>query len=206
MISIISFENAVASRLSEALAARVKAALSVVEPDPIGLTFHDAGELVVLAALAGEPAKSKAELETIELSTAEVVTGDGASVFLDHSSALAHPLLALWAHASIEGVFGEAIRAGTELTQLAPGAPVFDSFELIAVSGVCVAGLCRLHFAFNGSTAIFHYGDLQALTSPLAVHTKITGDALVEIGQSIRLNGIACPSAAPAQVSAETRH
>jgi hypothetical protein len=109
----------------------------------------------------------------------------GEPAMITGADARMHPVLGPWCAVRFDQCIGDAIRTGTQLTGLAPGAPAFARFELIEIVGMITAAMALLQFP-GGRSAILNFGDPFGMHAPAYVAHSLSGPALNALGQSLR--------------------
>jgi hypothetical protein len=175
----------VASEMSPSLAGRLLGALAVVPLDSTdgGVTEAEAGELL-LAAAAGLPGSAVEAANPLDLARLQFV-GD-ATMMLDPSEAVTHPLLTGWVPSTMAAALAAPIRAGAQRFDLALGSPVYGFARLFLRDGVAVGGQLNLHFI--GAHVCLHYGEGVG-RDPFVTAQTWSGEALWTLGRNLALGG-----------------
>lgn len=166
-------------------------------------TSSDPDESAARILLAAMMEPGSAEAADILVLTGVELQLDQAVAALKPHEAHAHPLLAAWSKDTFAQALADAIRAGRLLTALAPGAPVFDQFQVFHAPGGQVFALSQLSFETGQgwATARFRFG---ADVAPFFARVSMAaGTAVFRVGAMVREAGGIAQAASDAAEDAD---
>jgi hypothetical protein len=189
-LSLLCLELSAAQHLSEEVRHRMRGCLAVLKGPPTSLDCllspDDAGLVLAAALVGGDPGEAVSMVRGATLSTLDLEAG-GEHASLPPDALTDHPLFGPWVALTLAGAVAKAVMAGAALTNLAFGAPVIDSLELIP-NGDGLSGRLSMQFATSPGhqvNASAVYGETADL-SPIAAVTRVQGVTLIALGMTAR--------------------